>query len=617
MILGSKNILKRLYLSSFQKTGNQKKNVKLLQNLNQMFASRSLSLIANRSFSSINNFGEKGLQLNEKKEQKQIKKGENAQRRQRLTEKEESDDSDNENDSKLKQNMNNESQIEDENQQADQQEINKLTKARNHSAYDSNDSIENLIGAESLNDENLQNTQKLLNKILKGEVEFEEGDSIDKLVSLEDVFKTRERRLSFQLMEIENPQRILQFYNEEVERIKKREGEEDPLSVDEISLFFYFATFQKKFISDNATFQKILVQIIENSKDLSADSIQTFVWSLGSYMYEFGFIELSEQQKKNLSDSILKKCQFFDYAQNPSLCFALSQIFQGENDGALSQPIVDVLATTSAKYIETLTHDELITMIMTFMTVEYSNSSTISKFVERLVQIKEELDEEQIQKAISALGELNYGNSKQFSILTKEILDRDSGNSEPNMSTETACSMIFTLSGAQEKNEELLRKLLRIVHSKYKEMNITSYVNLWLGLARFRIDPTKYEQTFSILHKVLGSGHVFQIKDLNNDEIIRIVIAASSLKLNNKPLVGDLLNNIQNRMRLFKTDQLVLLARSTVIYVKQFESFFVSVHGECLAKLDKFTPEQKQILKQTFNRTRILFPHSPLIDTSI
>lgn len=31
---------------------------------------------------------------------------------------------------------------------------------------------------------------------MSGEVEFKEGDTIDKLMSLDDVFQTRERRLS-------------------------------------------------------------------------------------------------------------------------------------------------------------------------------------------------------------------------------------------------------------------------------------------------------------------------------------------------------------------------------------------------------------------------------------
>lgn len=106
------------------------------------------------------------------------------------------------------------------------------------------------------------------------------------------------------------------------------------------------------------------------------------------------------------------------------------------------------------------------------------------------------------------------------------------------------------------------------MHSKFKELNITSYVNLWLALARFRIDPTKYEQTISILLKVLSTSHVFSIGDLNNDEIIRIMVAVTSLKLNNKPLIGEFAKLCQLRMRSFSPDQLVLLTRACVLYVK-------------------------------------------------
>lgn len=78
---------------------------------------------------------------------------------------------------------------------------------------------------------------------MKGEVEFNEDDPIDKLVSLEDVFKTRERVLSFQLMNLEDPSLIFKLYNQEVERIASMKGEEEPLTVDEVSLFFYYAAF--------------------------------------------------------------------------------------------------------------------------------------------------------------------------------------------------------------------------------------------------------------------------------------------------------------------------------------------------------------------------------------
>lgn len=46
-------------------------------------------------------------------------------------------------------------------------------------------------------DENFLRTQELINKIFRGELEFNEGDSLDKLMSQDDVFTTRERRISF------------------------------------------------------------------------------------------------------------------------------------------------------------------------------------------------------------------------------------------------------------------------------------------------------------------------------------------------------------------------------------------------------------------------------------
>ena len=86
---------------------------------------------------------------------------------------------------------------------------------------------------------------------MSGEVEFKEGDTIDKLVSLDDVFDTRERRLSFQLMSMEDPKKVLQLYSDEKLRIQT--ANEAVLTADEYALFFHFATFQqKRNISNNS-----------------------------------------------------------------------------------------------------------------------------------------------------------------------------------------------------------------------------------------------------------------------------------------------------------------------------------------------------------------------------
>lgn len=73
-------------------------------------------------------------------------------------------------------------------------------------------------------------------------------------MSIEDVFRKREQRISFELMSIESPFEILNAYEKEQAKIESKNGEEAALTPDEIGLYFYFATFLKQNITSNHIF---------------------------------------------------------------------------------------------------------------------------------------------------------------------------------------------------------------------------------------------------------------------------------------------------------------------------------------------------------------------------
>lgn len=83
-----------------------------------------------------------------------------------------------------------------------------------------------------------------------------------------------------------------------------------------------------------------------------------------------------------------------------------------------------------------------------------------------------------------------------------------------------------------------MNELLKVVHSKNKEINITNYVNLWLSLAKFKINVEHYEKTINILKHTFVNNNIFKPEELEGFEIINIIVAFSALKLNDRDFIS-------------------------------------------------------------------------------
>ena len=60
-----------------------------------------------------------------------------------------------------------------------------------------------------------------------------------------------------------------------------------------------------------------------------------------------------------------------------------------------------------------MTNLEVLTLFMTFIPANFRELEVIEQFVNRLVEAKFELSEDEIDKVVSVLAELNYRNTKK------------------------------------------------------------------------------------------------------------------------------------------------------------------------------------------------------------
>ncbi len=107
-----------------------------------------------------------------------------------------------------------------------------------------------------------------------------------------------------------------------------------------------------------------------------------------------------------------------------------------------------------------------------------------------------------------------------------------------------------------------------MIYKKYNLINITDYVNLWLALAKLKIDINEFSKTISYLKKALTESKIFTKDELEPFEYVNIIIAMSSLKIDDKEFLKIIVDILENKIKLLDKDDLVNLARSFIVYVR-------------------------------------------------
>lgn len=78
-------------------------------------------------------------------------------------------------------------------------------------------------------------------------------------------------------------------------------------------------------------------------------------------------------------------------------------------------------------------------------------------------------------------------------------------------------------------------------------------------------------------HLVLAS-EVFVIDDFEGYELVNICVAASSLKINDREFIENLIKTIQKKISKLEKEDLINLARSFILYIRLFEDFYLEIH---------------------------------------
>ena len=75
------------------------------------------------------------------------------------------------------------------------------------------------------------------------------------------------------------------------------------------------------------------------------------------------------------------------------------------------------------------------------------------------------------------------------------------------------------------------------------------------------------------------ASEIFVIDDFEGYELVNVCVAVSSLKINDREFIENLVKALQKNLKKLDKDDLLNLARSFIIYIRLFEDFYLEVHN--------------------------------------
>ena len=421
-------------------------------------------------------------------------------------------------------------------------------------------------------------------------------------------FETDLQATSIKLLKATSSTEVLNIYEKELSQKPDWSGEE-------LCLVLYFACYYKTNVIDDPRFSQLIESIFSKLENISALYLFTLIHSLGIYCFEFG-LNLSPIDQQKLGNLVLKNLDNFELNQVSAISWSTAQIISSEENKELKEEVITKLGELLLRNSVSLTGLDYANILSTFSQCGVKNEETISKFVASVRKSLEKLENEDLNnvtRLVMALGELPIKDNSIFVDLFENIIRPQIHN----FSIDDVSALILIYADKVPTKPNYFRELIKNVHVNYPDINITGYLNIWLAMAKYRVQATDLEKTIGILKRSLVSNKIWRLQDLESFELVNVLIAMSTIKVNDKELLQILSGELESRLADLDNTDLVNLARAYTLYVKQDEDFYLRIHNECVDREKHLGSQDKKILKDTFTKAKKFLPSSPFVDVTL
>jgi len=443
-------------------------------------------------------------------------------------------------------------------------------------------------------------------------------DTIDKLSPADmaeiekeahkNAFKTNLQNYSIKLLQATNSAEALEVYETAIKENPNLTGEE-------LCMTLYFTCYYKDNVVGDERFHDLIDKVFQRIDSATSLYLFALIHSLGIYCFDFG-LKLTTQQQQKLGGIILKNLEEFELNQISATSWAVSQIVSDFENKDLKEKVISELGNILLINASSLTGLDYANMLSTFSQSGITKSETIDKFVDSINKNLVKLENEDlvtITRLIMALGEVHLQDRGVLIGLFEDIVRPQIHN----FTVDDMTALILVYAEKFPEQQTYFKEMIKNVHVNFRDMTITSYMNVWLALAKLRIQASDIEKTLGVLRQVPWSNNLWKPKDLEGFEFVNIFVAMSTIKMNDKQFLQNIVVDLQPKLKDLDNMDLVNLARAFTLYVKQSEDFYLKIHQECCDRERHLSSQDRQLLKECFTKARQFLPSSPFVDVTL
>lgn len=416
-------------------------------------------------------------------------------------------------------------------------------------------------------------------------VAFEE--ELQKIKSMENyqdfsniVVETDEQKLSSRLFDVSTPDEVLKVYEDLLSTKAPVTNEEKAkgtgsLSYHELCLFFYFINYYEGPVTHQRLLDRLIASLFFHLEEAIQEFCESFVWALGNSIRK-GVITLDQNAKTEVASGIKKAldqepCQVKSLS---ALLHSVQTVYNEPLDKEISGPLVAHICQKAIRFAKDDRMNfeifDVLNILMSLLQAPgeaQKHPEFLSAMAEKIKKNIEEVNQESIAKIIYAFVDSGY-KEESFLETLHEILESYCDEVE----MEDLCSVFLCYAQLYKGDNGKVSKLTKAILKSLHQLNISDYMNLWLGLARF--SPRKQEDVLPMvrgLKKVITKPSFWTIKDMESFELVNIVLAMSSLKIDDQEFLHFILTYLVPFLSRLQPGELCPLASSFLIYSNQFE----------------------------------------------
>ena len=234
---------------------------------------------------------------------------------------------------------------------------------------------------------------------------------------------------------------------------------------------------------------------------------------------------------------------------------------------------------------------DLINFLLSMGQAQFNDAEISGQLAGELIRQKEELTVEgysRVIKAFSQMGQLQF--VEQFVNLFLEEFHTKGNEGQVS----EVANILFSYAELGNTKKESVQGLVKVLlETELKKINISDYVSLWLGLAQLRVDVEQNEILFRQLKLVPERSENWKLEELEIFEVINLIVSCALLRVNDKEFIGKFVGYLNVKFSQIDPAGALNLARSFIIYVRQFEDFYIKIHNLCAKYHSQYAADEK------------------------